>query len=73
MRASGFEVTVREHEDLSPVRTRLDVPQALGSCHTAEVDGYAIEGHVPASDIRRLLEERPAGVRGLQKTLKRGQ
>lgn len=65
MRASGFEVTVREHEDLSPVRTRLDVPRALGSCHTAEVDGYAIEGHVPASDIRRLLEERPAGVRGL--------
>ncbi|MEQ8857568.1 MAG: DUF411 domain-containing protein [Pseudomonadales bacterium] len=65
LREQGFAVTVHEHEDLSPVRTRLEVPVALGSCHTAEVDGYAIEGHVPASDIRRLLQERPEGVRGL--------
>lgn len=65
LRDDGFDVTVREHEDLSPVRTRLDVPLALGSCHTAEVAGYAIEGHVPATDIRRLLLERPDGVRGL--------
>ena len=65
LRADGFAVIVHEHEDLSPVRSRLDVPLALGSCHTAEVDGYAIEGHVPAADIRRLLEQRPAGVRGL--------
>ncbi len=65
LRADGFDVTVHEHEDLSPVRTRLDVPLALGSCHTAEVNGYAIEGHVPAADIRRLLDERPDGVRGL--------
>lgn len=65
LRADGFDVTVHEHEELSPVRTRLDVPLALGSCHTAEVSGYAIEGHVPAADIRRLLDERPDGVRGL--------
>jgi hypothetical protein len=65
LRAERFDVTVHEHQDLSPVRTRLDVPLALGSCHTAEVDGYAIEGHVPAADIRRLLTERPDGVRGL--------
>ncbi len=65
LRADGFDVTVHEHEDLSPVRIRLDVPVALGSCHTAEVEGYAIEGHVPAADIRRLLSERPEGVRGL--------
>jgi hypothetical protein len=45
-------------------RTRLGIPQALGSCHTAVVAGYAIEGHVPAREIRRLLAERPAA-RGL--------
>ena len=65
LRADGFDVTIREHEDLGNVRDRLGVPIALGSCHTAEVQGYAIEGHVPAADVRRLLEERPAGVRGL--------
>lgn len=65
LQEEGFDVEVHEHEDLSPIRTRLDVPLALGSCHTAEVDGYAIEGHVPATDIRRLLDERPDGVRGL--------
>lgn len=46
-------------DDLSPVKTRLGVPQELQSCHTAEIDGYVIEGHVPAADIERLLEERP--------------
>ncbi|MEQ8483972.1 MAG: DUF411 domain-containing protein [Pseudomonadales bacterium] len=65
LRADGFDVTVQEHEDLGPIRTRLEVPMALGSCHTAEVNGYAIEGHVPASEVRRLLKERPEGVRGL--------
>lgn len=65
LRDDGFDVEVHEHEDLSPIRTRLEVPLALGSCHTAEVEGYAIEGHVPASDIRRLLDEKPEGVRGL--------
>lgn len=56
---------MHEHEDPSPVRIRLDVPLALGSCHTAEIEGYAIEGHIPSADIRRLLSERPDGVRGL--------
>lgn len=41
------------------VRARLGMPQQYGSCHTALVDGYVIEGHVPASDIQRLLKERP--------------
>lgn len=41
------------------MRAKLGVPMALGSCHTALVDGYVIEGHVPAADIRRLLKERP--------------
>lgn len=65
LREAGFDVTVHEHEDLTPIRQQLGVPLSLGSCHTAEVAGYAIEGHVPAADIRRLLEERPAGVQGL--------
>ncbi|MAT66285.1 MAG: CopG family transcriptional regulator [Gammaproteobacteria bacterium] len=65
LRVEGFDVTVQEHDDLAPVRTRLGVPLALSSCHTAKVDGYVIEGHVPATDIRRLLLERPKGVRGL--------
>ena len=65
LRVEGFDVTVQEHDDLAPVRTRLGVPLALSSCHTAKVDGYVIEGHVPATDIRRLLLERPKGVCGL--------
>lgn len=61
VRANGFEVAVNETGNAA-VRARLGIPQALGSCHTAVVDGYALEGHVPASDIRRLLQERPKAV-----------
>jgi len=64
VRAAGFAVEVHEVEDLAPIRRMAGVPDALASCHTASVDGYAIEGHVPADVIRRLLAERPA-VRGL--------
>lgn len=59
MRADGFAVRVIEVADTSPVARRLGVPDTLRACHTAEIDGYAIEGHVPARDIRRLLAERP--------------
>ncbi len=59
LKASGIAVQVREDVPLTLVKKRLQVPQALSSCHTAEVDGYVIEGHVPAEDIRRLLQERP--------------
>ncbi len=65
MRANGFEVRVHDVADVTPHKQWLGVPMALASCHTAEVGGYAIEGHVPAADIRRLLAERPAGARGL--------
>jgi len=64
MRASGFEVTVREQEDLSAIKRMSGIPEQLQSCHTAFVGGYAIEGHVPAGAIERLLAERPS-VRGL--------
>lgn len=56
---NGFEVTVHSLDDLGPVKSRLGVPYDLQSCHTAEVGGYVVEGHVPAADVRRLLEERP--------------
>src|SRR3546814_16349895 len=46
-------------DDLGPVKERLGVPYAKGSCHTAEIGGYVIEGHFPAADIKRLLEEKP--------------
>ena len=46
-------------EDLGPIKEQYKVPYDLQSCHTAIVDGYIIEGHVPAEDIQRLLAERP--------------
>jgi hypothetical protein len=59
LRSAGFVVNVEETSDLESVRTRLGVPPALASCHTAEANGYLIEGHVPAVAVRRLLAERP--------------
>ncbi|HLT05325.1 MAG TPA: DUF411 domain-containing protein [Pseudomonas sp.] len=64
MREHGFEVSVIEAGDLGPVKERVGVPAGKGSCHTAEVEGYFLEGHVPAEDVHRLLAERPAA-RGL--------
>ena len=45
--------------DLGAIKERVGIPYGMGSCHTAEVDGYFVEGHVPAEDIKRLLHERP--------------
>ncbi|MBC8445162.1 MAG: DUF411 domain-containing protein [Rhodospirillaceae bacterium] len=64
MKENGFSVAVKEREDLSPIKSHYGVPENLESCHTAEVEGYTIEGHVPASDVLRLLAERPKA-RGL--------
>lgn len=58
LEASGFAVKAHDTGN-NPVRLKLGMPAKLGSCHTALVGGYAIEGHVPARDIRRLLKERP--------------
>lgn len=60
MRKAGFEVTVNDVDNVHLVKMRVGVPPAKGSCHTAEVAGYFLEGHVPASDVKRLLAERPA-------------
>lgn len=64
LRANGFAATVSETAAMSDVKARLGVPAELASCHTAEIEGYIIEGHVPAHAIRRLLDEKAAG-RGL--------
>ena len=59
---AGFEVKVTETADLDTVKKGLGVPADLASCHTAQIDGYVLEGHVPAAAVRRLLEERPNGI-----------
>jgi len=60
LRDAGFTVTIEETVDLQVVRKRLGVPADLAACHTAEIAGYIIEGHVPASAVRQLVEKRPA-------------
>ena len=59
MRSAGLQVDVRNVEDMQPIKSRLGVPHEMASCHTGEIAGYFIEGHVPAGDIKRLLQERP--------------
>jgi hypothetical protein len=59
MRKAGFPVEMVEVADVTPLKTRLGVPDSLMSCHTAEIGGYVVEGHVPAEAIKRLLIERP--------------
>jgi len=61
MEANGFDVKVHDSGNTA-ARKRLGVPDKLGSCHTALVGGYAIEGHVPAREVHRLLKERPAAI-----------
>ena len=63
MQANGFDVKVNETGN-NDVRARLGIPTKFGSCHTAVVAGYALEGHVPASEVHRLLREKPRA-RGL--------
>ncbi len=59
MKANGFPIVVHDMEDITAHKVRLGVPPAMGSCHTAEVGGYLVEGHVPAADIKRMLAEKP--------------
>ena len=77
MQAAGFPVDVRDVTDLNPIKEEVGVPPGKGSCHTAQVGRYFIEGHVPADDVKRLLAEQPdalglalpgmpAGSRGLE-------
>lgn len=62
----GFKVTAIDHDDIDSIKTRYGLTDpSLKSCHSAIVDGYLIEGHVPASDIERLLSEKPTNIKGL--------
>jgi hypothetical protein len=57
--ANSFPVQVEDVQDLAAVKDRYQVPLELQSCHTAIVDGYIVEGHVPVAEVERLLAERP--------------
>jgi hypothetical protein len=59
LKANGFTVRSHDTDNVAQHKYRLGVPSGYGSCHTAEIGGYVVEGHVPARDIKRLLKERP--------------
>jgi hypothetical protein len=59
LQAAGFSVETRMVDNLEAVPERQRVPESLRSCHTAVVGGYLVEGHIPATVVRRLLRERP--------------
>lgn len=59
MRDNGFTVTTNEAPNLPAIKAEHSVPKEMTACHTAFVGGYVVEGHVPAGDIKRLLNERP--------------
>lgn len=64
MQSAGFPVKVHDTQDLGPIKDKAGVPAGQGSCHTALVGKYFVEGHVPADDVKRLLAEQP-DARGL--------
>lgn len=59
LRANGFKITVKETHDMSLIRQQQGVPEKLEGCHIMIIDGYVVEGHVPAASIKKLLAERP--------------
>jgi hypothetical protein len=59
MEENGYTVQVESMQNLSPIKQQYNVPPQLHSCHTAIVNGYIIEGHVPVADVERLLAEKP--------------
>ena len=65
LRAAGFVVAVVNAPDVTAIKDKQLVPKQARSCHTGVVNGYAIEGHVPAADVRRFLTKRPPGALGL--------
>jgi hypothetical protein len=62
LQANGFTVTVATAPNIQEVKARVGVPKELSSCHTGEISGYVVEGHVPAHAIQRLLAEKPAAI-----------
>lgn len=64
LRENGYDVMVNDREDMEPVKNQAGVPDDLQSCHTAAMNGYVIEGHVPVSTLERLADEKPS-IRGI--------
>lgn len=62
---AGYQVNLVDRDDMPAIKQQLGVPEALASCHTATVGDYVIEGHVPLNAVRRLVSEKPAGIRGI--------
>jgi hypothetical protein len=62
LKAAGFVVKVVEVDDTSAARKRYGLPDKFGSCHTGIVEGYVVEGHVPAAELKRLLASRPVAI-----------
>ena len=62
LRKEGFEVVTNDVNDTAPIRQKLGLPAKFGSCHTAQVGGYVLEGHVPAREVKRLLREKPVAI-----------
>jgi hypothetical protein len=60
MRSNGFTVRTNDLADLTEIKKSRGVPDQVQSCHTAVVNGYVVEGHVPAADVHRMLKEKPA-------------
>ena len=65
MKKQGFTVTVEDKDEFTALKRANGVTAELASCHTAFVGGYVIEGHVPADLVKKLLAEKPVGVKGL--------
>ena len=65
LRANGFDVAIKEVDDLAPLRRAEGVPEAMDGCHMIKIDGLVVEGHVSAPTIKKLLAERPEGVVGI--------
>ena len=62
LRKEGFNVVTHDVPDTAPVRQKLGLPEKFGSCHTAQVGGYVLEGHVPGREVKRLLREKPVAI-----------
>lgn len=62
MEKNGFKVSAHNVNDVPAARKNLGMPDRFGSCHTAKIGGYVVEGHVPAADVQRLLKEKPKAI-----------
>ncbi|MCK6262627.1 DUF411 domain-containing protein [Vibrio sp. ZSDE26] len=65
MEEAGFTVKEELHEDMNPVKEKFGITPQLASCHTAEIEGYVFEGHIPAEDIKAFLDNPPKNAKGL--------